>query len=299
MKKALVAAVALGLFMVCGSWATAQVIDGILDSGYGSALSIQTIETGFGDNENEWNAAYACMNNNTLSLMFTGNLQANFNKLEIFIDSSDAVMSNVYSNPQNNDGTNIMGGMTFDNGFTPDYHIIARRGFDQVNKFDLDYTDIGNQTFSSFIDIASGVNDGFSAVTGTGPGNANPISVGFDNSNVGGIGGNAGAAADQTAAQSVTTGLELQISLADLGNPSGPIRVMLLQNNDNHDFLSNQTLGGLPVGTGNLGSPASAVDFSMLAGDQFFIVNPKPIPEPATAGLVVLGVASLFYRRRR
>jgi hypothetical protein len=31
-------------------------------------------------------------------------------------------------------------------------------------------------------------------------------------------------------------------------------KVMLLQNNANHDWLSNQTLGGLPVGTANLGS---------------------------------------------
>lgn len=297
MKKFAVTGIATGVLMICGSIGTAQVIDGVLDAGYGSAVSVQTIQTGFGDNANEWNAAYACMNNDTLSLMFTGNLEANFNKLEIFIDSSSAVTSNVFTSA-GNDGAGVMDGMTFDSGFSPDYHLIARRGFDQVNKFDLDFADLGAGTSSGYFDIGGGVNDGFSATTGTGV-NANAIAVGFDNSNTGGIGGSEGDAADAAAAQAVTTGLELSISLADLGNPTGPIRVMLLQNNDNHDFLSNQTLGGLPVGTLNLGSPAASVDFSSFAGDQYFIVNPKPVPEPATASLIALGVAGLVCRRRR
>ena len=298
MRKILVSAIATGLMMVCGTIATAQTIDGIRDASYGSAVSVQTIETGFGDNSSEWNAAYACMHNDTLSLMFTGNLEANFNKLEIFIDSSSAVTTNVFTSA-GNDGAGIMDGMTFDTGFTPDYHIIARRGNAGFDKFDLDFAQLGAGSAASFYeDIGGGVNDNFSATTGTGV-NANSIAVGFSNDNTGGIGGTAGNAADQNAAQAVTTGLELQISLADLGNPTGPIRVMLLQNNDNHDFVSNQSLGGLPVGTGNLGSPASGIDFSTIAGDQFFVVNPKPVPEPATAGLVAVAVAGLVYRRRR
>jgi hypothetical protein len=44
-------------------------------------------------------------------------------------------------------------------------------------------------------------------------------------------------------------------------------------NNGAHDYLSNQTLGGLPVGTGNLGNPTSSIDFTGPAGDQFFTVN--------------------------
>ena len=80
--------------------------------------------------------------------------------------------------------------------------------------------------------------------------------------------------------------------LADLGSPTGPIRVMLLQNNQGHDFLSNQTLGGLPVGTGNLGDNPSAIDFNSFSGRQFFA-----IPEPSVS--LLGGLAALFFLRRR
>jgi hypothetical protein len=197
-----------------------------------------------------------------------------------------------------------MAGMDFDVGFAPDYQIIARRGFDSglgLNKFDLDIAHLGTAAFDSYFDIFGNAVEG-SGATGTGGVNASPIEVGYDNSNVAGIGGTAGAAADPVAAEAVKTGLELSISLADLGSPSGPFKVMLLQNNQSHDFLSNQTLGGLPVGTGNLGSPASGIDFSALAGDQFFVVPHKPIPEPAAFALaVVASVAFVVYfgvRRR-
>jgi hypothetical protein len=52
---------------------------------------------------------------------------------------------------------------------------------------------------------------------------------------------------------------------------------MLLQNNNNHNFLSNQTLGGLPAGFGNLGDPANTKDFSAYAGDQFFSIDLSPV----------------------
>jgi hypothetical protein len=46
---------------------------------------------------------------------------------------------------------------------------------------------------------------------------------------------------------------------------------MVLQNNNDHGFLSNQSLAGLPVGTMNLGGPGS-VNFNNFAGDQFFTI---------------------------
>lgn len=248
------------------------LIDGTRDALYGSAVSVQTIETGFGDNSNEWNAAYGKVINGKLYLTFTGNLESNFNKLSIFIDSKSGGSTTFTS--IGNDGANAMDGMKFDTGFRPDYHLIARRG---LSKFDLDVAILGTMDYSSFSDVFGGSDSG-RGITGTGGGNTQPIRVAYDGSNTAGIGGNAGAAADQTAAAAVATGLEICIDLADLGNPAGPITVMLLQNNNNHTFLSNQTLGGLPVGTGNLGgiidpNTFEPLDFNTFAGPQFFIVG--------------------------
>lgn len=246
-------------------------VDGTRDAAlYSTPVAVQTIETGFGDNGSEWNAAYSYVHGGRLHLLFTGNLESNFNKLEIFIDSRPGGSTTFTS--AGNDGANVMDGMKFDTDFAPDYHLIARRG---STKFDLDIANLATQASSVLSDIFGGGDSG-SGISGTGPANTMPIRAGYNGSNTAGIGGNAGSPADQAAATAVTTGLELSIDLADLGNPTGPIKVMLLQNNNDHTFLSNQTLAGLPVGTGNLGTPAT-VDFSTLAGDQFFTVGRGPV----------------------
>ncbi|MEO8484830.1 MAG: hypothetical protein ABI585_00690 [Betaproteobacteria bacterium] len=241
------------LAMLAASPASAvPAIDGSRDAEYGAAKAVQTVQTGFGDNASEWNAAYAVCNGGRLNLMLTGNLEANFNILEIFIDSK-AGGQPVFDS-SGNDNANLMDGLVFDAGFTADYHVIARRGTDTGNlKFDLDFADLGAQSASGYIDImtASGV-DGTGS-TGTGV-NATAILVGYDNSNAAGIGGAAPNAADQTAAAAVTTGLEIGIALTDLGwDGVSPLRVMVGQNNGNHDYWSNQFLGGLPAPAGNLG----------------------------------------------
>src|SRR5690606_3226275 len=79
----------------CGAMSSAAmaqpVLDGVRDAVYGSPRAVQTVETGFGDaNPNggsELDAAYARIQGGTLYLMLTGNLENNFNKLNIFIDS--------------------------------------------------------------------------------------------------------------------------------------------------------------------------------------------------------------------
>ncbi len=297
------------ILSICAVPASAIVVDGTRDAGY-ELVSTQTVTTGFGDNVNEWNAAYADVWDGTLNLMFTGNLEASFNKLEVFVDSV-AGGSNVLDTI-GNDGSGVMNGMTFDTGFQPDYHFIFRRGNAGGDKFDVDMATLNSGALAGglIIDGNSGGN-GENIFGGMLEGSASGIggtslSVGYDNSNVAGIAGCDTAndsppdcpAADPVAAQAVTTGLEIGIDLAEIGYTSGPIRVMLLQNNGGHDFLSNQSLGGLPAGTGNLGSdfyatPVSQVDFNNFDGDQFFLV-----PEPA--GLVLLGLSGLlFWRRRR
>ena len=246
------------------------VVDGTRDDAlYSTPLAVQTVDTEFGDNASEWNAGYAYVNAGKLYLLFTGNLQNNFNKLEIFIDSKSGGSSTFTS--AGNDVAGVMNGMIFDNGFAPDYHLIARRG---SGKFDLDFANLATPAFASYLDVFGGFDFG-SGFTGTGT-NTLPIRVGYDGSNSAGIIGGT-AAADQVAAAAVTTGLELCIDLADLGSPTGPIKVMLLQCSGDHNYVSNQSLGGLPAGYGNLADPANTKNFSTYPGDQFFNVDPSPV----------------------
>ena len=260
------------LIAVLAGPALAQpAVDGtIAGDSYGAAVSVQAVQTQFGDNLSELDAAYCTMVNNRLYLALTGNLEGNFNKIEIFIDSK-AGGENVLSGTPGNDGAGAMAGFAFDAGFEADYHIIVRHGLGQ---FDLDFAELGTANFTFYGDVFGGTQEG-SGVTGTGL-NAQPIGVGFDNSNVGGvIGGD--QAANQAAALAVQTGLELSIDLGDLGFASGDIRVCAFVNNSNHNFASNQFLGPLAPPQGNLGGDGAGnftgvLNFGLasFAGDQFF-----------------------------
>ncbi len=126
-------------------WA-APVLDGTRDASY-STRAVQTVETGFGDNFSELNAAYAEIDGGTLYLMLTGNLESNFNKLNVFIDSVAGGQNQIGpatdeggTNPNNDDwaenysgvGPSASGngpGFKFDAGFAADYLIILRNGF--------------------------------------------------------------------------------------------------------------------------------------------------------------------------
>jgi hypothetical protein len=80
--------------VICALVSSAQgspILDGVRDPSYGSANAVQLVQTGFGDaNPNggsELDAAYARVEGGTLYLLLTGNLESNFNKLNIFFDS--------------------------------------------------------------------------------------------------------------------------------------------------------------------------------------------------------------------
>jgi hypothetical protein len=284
--------------------ATAQItVDGARDGAYGSALAVQTVQTQFGDaNPNggsELDAGYGVIDGGNLCLMLAGNVEANFNKLEIFIDSKAGGQSVFDSS--GNDNAQRMDGLVFDAGFTADYHIIFRRGNDSGNdKVDLDFANLGAQSASGYVDIMAGGGLDGTGSTGTGV-NASPILVGYDNSNVAGVSGGTGAA-DQGAAAAVTTGLELCIALSDLGYVGGPINVMVGQNGGGHDFWSNQFLGGVPAPQGNLGGDGlgnftgeGAIDFTLFGGDQFFTI----IPEPSTIALAGLALLAGMVRWKK
>jgi hypothetical protein len=274
---------------------------------YGSAVAVQTVETQFGDatpsDGSELNAAYATVEGGILYLMLTGNLESNFNRLNIFIDSK-AGGQNVLQNNANSGGTNPENdnwaakhaGMTFDSGFEADYMLSLRSGNSGGNRCDIDYSVVGGGlgNFLAAVNIFGGSLTGANAAA-----LANGIGVGFNNSNVGGVLGGTGAA-NQAAALAATTGIELAIPLAAIGNPGGIIQVSAMINGSNHDYLSNQFLGGLSPGTGNLGGDGNGgfngtvgqINLNNFTGAQYFRIL---VPEPAC--LALLGCAMLFIRR--
>jgi hypothetical protein len=303
-RSLILLAIGVGLY-VGTPVSAAPVLDGTQDVSYGSAVAVQTVQTGFGDNFSELNAAYAAIEGGTLYLMLTGNLENNFNKLNIFIDSQ-AGGQNVLqndgnfggNNPENDGWAGKHAGMTFDTGFDADYMLILRNGFSGGDRFAIDYAVVGGGlgNFLTAGDVFGGSTTGSNASA-----LANGIGVAFNNSNAAGILGGNGPA-DQAAALAVMTGIELAIPLSTIGNPLDVIKISVMVNGSNHDYLSNQFLGGLPAGTGNLGGDGaggftgtlSGIDLNQFAGAQYFRVV---VPEPAS--LLILGAGCLLIRKRK
>lgn len=251
------------------------VIDGHLDLAYfDGSVAIQTVNSSWPtDNEGELDAAYATVQNGNLCLFFAGNIDKAYNKLNIFIDTSDAITTNVLKTV-GNDGTDVMDGLVFDTGFSPEYQLDIRRGIWGPNpgdaNFNLDFSNLATSQYDSYQTLfGAGVLEG-SAFTGTGNVNAHPIAVAYNGSNtVGVVSGT--TAANVVDVLAVTNGLELRIALSDLGNPHGAIRIMAMICDASHAQISNQILDGLPAPAAALGT-ASNVDFSAIAGDQYFPV---------------------------
>jgi hypothetical protein len=297
--------------------ASAVVLDGsIAGDGYTMAAT-QTVDTQFGDGNpnggSELDAAWTQISGGVLYVTLTGNLENNFNKLNVFIDSvaggENVVTNNTGAggnNPSNDNWATKYAGFTFDAGFAADYLLILRNGNAGGDRFDVDFNSVGN---TSVVEISSNI---FGAsLTGSNSNvGSSALGVAFDRSNTGGVVGGTGAA-NQAAAQAVQTGVELAIPLAAIGNP-GPgdvIKISAMINGSNHDYLSNQFLRGLPAGQGNLGGDGAG-GFNGTVG-QLNLNNPNyadgiqyfsvriPIPEPTSLALLGLSLASLGCARRR
>ena len=257
---------------------------------YGCPLSVQSIQTSFDDSTNgvpqgspggsELDAAYGIIQNNTLFLLFAGNLNNNGNNLDIFIMAGPGGQNTLLANNTNlNSFANMCAGastssdpgLTFDAGFAPTHYI----GIDGLNF-------LGSYTlYANYIDLShpSPTNGYFLGSTGATNGTLiagqfgfNPfgIQATINNSNTNGV--DAGACAQNLAgsnenalAATVTNGIELGIPLAALGNPTGisyltnasggivtgAVFVCVFISAPDHIYMSNQILG--PIGDGTTG----------------------------------------------
>jgi hypothetical protein len=144
------------------------VIDGSVTGDtafYGAPLSTQNTRTQFGDNNNpdpwyttnggsELNHVYGRVSGGRLYVMVTGVLERNFNKLEVFIDSTAGGVNTLVGSalPTGVDGfccgqsdptvpitggaLQRMDGLTFDTGFNADRYLTFSNGQENVNTTD-------------------------------------------------------------------------------------------------------------------------------------------------------------------
>lgn len=157
-----------GMLVALAAITAQAAVDGTVvgdESFYGAALSTQDTRTNFGDASNpdallagggsEINQVFGTVSGGRLHVLITGNLEDNFNKLDIFIDSSsstgvssidgsalpgafDSFCCGGLEPPQ---GGNTAGegalqrldGMVFDTGFTADYGLVVTHGRETVN----------------------------------------------------------------------------------------------------------------------------------------------------------------------
>ncbi|HEY1687117.1 MAG TPA: dockerin type I domain-containing protein [Tepidisphaeraceae bacterium] len=240
------------------SRASAQiVVDGTLDAAYGTPLATQTINSSYGDNTtpsvddstgSELDAIYSTVQNNTLYIMLTGDIQNNGNLLNLFIDDGRGGSNPLNAASGNGGHLPSMNGSIFSSGFNPTYEIDAN---DYQGTF---YTN----TYSLYNNLPANYIGADPLTKGIGSATLDTVQVGVNNTNIGGVVGNTtaqdgstviGAAADQTAADAVTTGIEFGIPLSLLGNPTGQIKIMADINGGSDSGPSNQFLPGLAVGT--------------------------------------------------
>lgn len=270
--------------------AQAQTVDGTKDASYGSAVAVQTIQTGFGSapGGSELDAAYAHVSGGELYLFFAGNLQQNYNHLNVWIDNGTGGTNTISAGSGN--PLNPFNGVTLPTGFNASTLLDINGGGTPATYYVNQDAYSGGTWSGSYLGKNTYTNGG----NLSGGANPNGTLVAINNSNTTSIGGTTGAAVNAATAESVTTGIEIGISLASLGSP-GSLKIFADINGSGDNYFSNQFLTGLNAGTGNIGTPTN-VNLNRY-GAGYFVVNSQAVPEPMT--LAVLGLGALGFLRPR
>ena len=259
------------------------VLDGQLDAGYPTASALQGISTNFGDsdfgqpgfsNGSELNSIHVDVQDGSIVIFLSGNLESNFNKLEVFIDARDGGQNQLRHDNSDvdfgglrrmgNSNENATDGLIFDEGFEPDAWISLTCADDGFGGF---------VTYANFAELRTNGN-GTGLFLGSGSSGTdvmngeNGIAIAIDNSNVGGVGGGIG----NDCGIDVNTGMEISIPSFVIdwdfeGLPLDDIKVCAFINGSGHDFLSNQIMPGIPP-SDNLGEPRG-LDFNNILGNQY------------------------------
>lgn len=280
----------------CGEPCDLMTIDGQVDVRYGDPYAVQDTQTNYGDNNlgvvnlangSELDAAYAYISgNDRLYLLLSGNLESNYNKLEIFFDTRAGGQNRLLrENPEIDGGAlqrmgdiGVGNGLTFDPNFSADFWIGLGGGDEPytlfVNYAEL-YVDEGNPGWAQYLGT------GFAADRTQGGlvFGANPdiILATINNSNTAGVDGGTDVVDPNHLPEAVATGIELSIPLTWLGNPTGDIKICPFVSAREHQHVANQLLAGIGGGD-NLGEPRS-VDFGPIAGAQYFTVPRVTYPD--------------------
>jgi hypothetical protein len=257
-------------------------IDGTADTEYGSDVAVQDTQTGFGDsnlamvdwaNGSELDVAKTHVNGGIFYMILCGNLESNYNKLEIFFDCIDGGQNKLRGDNPDVDynGLNRMGddgsgnGLTFDADFYADFWVGVTGGDDGTAQYALyaNYAELLTEGGGEGYWLGKGgaVTDG-TLVDGNNP---YGILVTINNINVAGVTGGTGP----DDGSGVITGVEMAIPLEAIGSPTGDMKVCAFVNGYGHDWVSNQVLAG--IGTGdNLGEPRN-VNLQNIEGNQYFV----------------------------
>ncbi len=310
--------VTMGMLLLAGpAWAGPPVIDGsaATDTLYGTTVTIQDTQTQFGDanlgrpdvcNGSELDTVYAVVYPNTgaktLYVVLAGNFETNGNWVELFFDTRTGGQNRLLSTNPGVPNTGLLrmsddgsgNGLTFQTGFNADFwvsvHCLGDPLVISVEYAELYVSPANPGVLYNCGDGAAKCATSGGALTGGDPG-APAILCTVDNGNVVGVTGGCGV----DDGSGVKTGLELAIPLSAIANPSGAFTVTAFINGQQHDYVSNQILGGLagladctPPLNGNLGEPRS-VNFQTVA---FGIQQPFTIPAaPVPTGACCIGTA--------